>query len=174
MRIRTLAPRALFVHCRAHVLQICCVSAARCLPSLKKVFTTLMSVWKMFHYSPKKFSALKGMQALINHPQLKMIKPSDTCWLAHDRSVKAIRCSMRPLIGTLEHIHEDTGEPEALGMMWTMKTYNFVATLMMLSEVLPVLTCLSQPCRPRQLTSSCSQPADLCPALPTADQGMSQ
>ena len=65
------------MHCRAHVLQLCCVSAARCLPSLKKVFATLMSVWKMFHYSPKKFSALKEMQAIINHPQLKMIKHSD-------------------------------------------------------------------------------------------------
>ena len=42
------------------------------------------------------------------------------------------------------HIHEDTGEPEALGMLRTMKTYNFVATLMMLSDVLPVLTCLSR------------------------------
>ena len=31
MRIRTLAPRALFVHCRAHVLQLCSVSDARCL-----------------------------------------------------------------------------------------------------------------------------------------------
>ena len=92
----------------------------------------------------KKFSALNEMQALVNHPQLKMIKPSDTRWLAHDRSVKAIRCSMRPLIDTLEHIHEDTGEPEALGMLRTMKTYNFVVTLMMLSDVLPVLTCLSR------------------------------
>ena len=73
-------------------------SAARCLPSLKKVFATLMSVWKMFHYSPKKFSALKEMQAFVNHPQLKMFKPSETRWLAHDRSVKAIRCSIRPLI----------------------------------------------------------------------------
>ena len=92
----------------------------------------------------KKFSAIKEMQALVNHPQLKMIKPSDTRWLAHDRSVKAIRCSMRPLIDTLEHIHEDTGEPEALGMLRTMKTYNFVVTLMMLSDVLHVLTCLSR------------------------------
>ena len=40
----------------------------------------------MFHYSPKKFSALKEMQALVNHPQLKMIKPSDTRWLAYDKS----------------------------------------------------------------------------------------
>ena len=33
MHICILAPRALFVHCRAHVLQLCCISAARCLPS---------------------------------------------------------------------------------------------------------------------------------------------
>ena len=98
----------------------------------------------MFHYSPKNFSSLKEMPALVNHPQLKMIKPSDTRWLAHDRSVKVIRCSMRPLIDTLEHIHEGTGELEALGMLRTMKTYNFVATLMMLIDVLPVLTCLSR------------------------------
>ena len=51
---------------------------------------------------------------------------------------------MRPLIDTLEHIHEDTGEPEAHGMLRTTKTYNFVATLMMLNAVLPVLTCLSR------------------------------
>ena len=44
---------------------------------------------------------------------------------------------------TLEHIHEDTGEPEALGVLSTMKTYNFVATLMMLSDVLPVFIDLS-------------------------------
>ena len=67
----------------------------------------------------------------------------DTRWIVHDRSVKAIMCSMRPLVDTLEHIHEDTGEPEALGILRIMKTYNFVATLMMLSDVLPVLTCLS-------------------------------
>ena len=36
MRIHTLGLRALFVHCRPHVLQLCCISATRCLPSLKK------------------------------------------------------------------------------------------------------------------------------------------
>ena len=43
---------------------------------------------------------------------------------------------MRPL--TLEHINEDTGKSEALVMLRTTKTYNFVATLVMLSDLLPV------------------------------------
>ena len=51
---------------------------------------------------------------------------------------------MRKLIDTLEYIHEDTGKPEALGLLRTMKTYNFMATLMMLSDVFPVLACLSR------------------------------
>ena len=44
----------------------------------RKVFATLLSVRKMFHYFLKKFSALKEMQALANHPQLNMIKHSDS------------------------------------------------------------------------------------------------
>ena len=51
---------------------------------------------------------------------------------------------MRPLIDTLEHIHEESGEPETLGLLRTMKTYNLMATMMMLIDVLPVLTCLSR------------------------------
>ena len=51
---------------------------------------------------------------------------------------------MRPLIDTLQHIHEDTGEPEVLGIVKVIKTYSFVATLMMLSDVLPILTSLSR------------------------------
>ena len=56
------------------------------------------------------------MQALIDHPLLKMIQPSISCWLAHDRSVRAVRCSLRP-DDTFEHIHKNTREPEALGML---------------------------------------------------------
>ena len=39
---------------------------------------------------------------------------------------------------TLEHILEESGEPEAHGILRTVKIYNLVATLMMLSDVLPV------------------------------------
>ena len=60
---------------------------------------------------------------------------------------------MRPLLDTLRHIYEDTGEAEALGMLRTMKIYNFVATLMMLCDVLPLLTCLSRPLQAKLQTS---------------------
>ena len=80
---------------------------------------------------------------------------------------------MRPLIDTLEHIHEDTGEPEVLGMLGTLKTYNFVATLMMLSDVLPVLTCLSRALQAKTADFTLGA-SHLTYVQHSADQGTSQ
>ena len=35
-------------------------------------------VWKLFYYSPQKAEALKGIQAVLGFPELKIVNPSDT------------------------------------------------------------------------------------------------
>ncbi len=50
-RLKEPSPHALFVHCRCHVLQLAFVQAANTTPGIKPVYTTLMMVWKFFHYS---------------------------------------------------------------------------------------------------------------------------
>ena len=52
-RLKELSPHALFVHSRCHVLQLASVQAANATPGIKHVYTTLMTLWKFFHYSPK-------------------------------------------------------------------------------------------------------------------------
>ena len=42
---------------------------------------------KTFHYSSKKAEKL----AVLNTPELKVLKPSDTRWLARERCVRAVR-----------------------------------------------------------------------------------
>ncbi len=49
-----LSPHALFVHCLCHVLQLVSVQAAIAIPGIKHVYTTLMALWKFFHYPPKR------------------------------------------------------------------------------------------------------------------------
>ena len=51
-RLKELSPYTLFVHCRCHVLQLASVQAANATPVIKQVYTTLMTLWKFFHYSP--------------------------------------------------------------------------------------------------------------------------
>ena len=76
IRLKELSPHALFVHCHCHVLQLASVQAANATPGIKHVYTTLMTLWKFFHYSPK-HAVIKGDSEVIDLPELKIVKPSD-------------------------------------------------------------------------------------------------
>ena len=63
--LKELSPHALFVHCRCHVLQLPSVQAANATPGIKHVYTNLMTLWKFFHYSPKRAESLKEIQKVL-------------------------------------------------------------------------------------------------------------
>ena len=48
---------------------------------------------------------------------MKLIMPSDTRWLAHERCVKAVKESYVGIVTALDNIHSKTHEPEALGLI---------------------------------------------------------
>ena len=53
-RLKELSSYALFVHCRCHVPQLASVQAANATLGIKHIYTTLMTLWKFFRYSPKR------------------------------------------------------------------------------------------------------------------------
>ena len=103
-RLKELSPHTLFVHCRCHVLQLASVQAVNATPRIKHVYTTLMTLWKFFHYSPKFAESLKEIQKVLDLPQLKIVKPSDTRWLAHEYCVKVVKASYSSIVLALEYI----------------------------------------------------------------------
>ena len=78
------APHAIFVHCHCHLLQLVCVQPANNTDGIKHVFTTLTTLSKYFHYSPKRAESLKAIQSVLDLPEMKVINPSNTSWLAHE------------------------------------------------------------------------------------------
>ena len=46
-------PRAMFMHCHCHLLQLTCVQASNNINGIKHVYVTLTSLWKFFLYSFK-------------------------------------------------------------------------------------------------------------------------
>ena len=60
-------------HC--HVLQLASVQAANATPGIKHVYTTLMTLWKFFHYFPKRAEPLKEIQKVLDLPELMIVKP---------------------------------------------------------------------------------------------------
>ena len=53
------------------------------------------------------------VQQVLDLPELKIAKPSDTCWLTHERCVKAVKASYGAIV---TDIHENTHESEVLGL----------------------------------------------------------
>ena len=74
MRLKTNAPHSLFVHCHCHLLQLACVQAANNTSGIKHAYTTTTSLWKFFHYSPKRAETLKEVQLVLDLPELKVTK----------------------------------------------------------------------------------------------------
>ena len=121
LKMRYHTPSALCVHCRCHQLQLAAVHAANDHLEVQEVLGTLLTMWKTFHYSPKKAEKLAEIQAVLDAPELKIYKPSDTPWLARERCVRAVWWSL---------------PAEAYGLAKLLCTYKFVACLYMLCDVL--------------------------------------
>ena len=128
-RLKELSPHVLFVHCHCHVLQLASVQATNATPGIKHVYTTLMTLWKFFHYSPKRAESLKEIQKVLDLLELKIVKPSDTRWLTHERYVKAVKASYSSIVLALENIYETSHEPEALGLCTALSSHSTIAAM---------------------------------------------
>lgn len=103
----------------------------------------MLNLWKIFYYSPRKAETLKAVQSALNMPELKVTKPSDTRWLAHERCVKAILKELPALITTLHQIYETSGDAEAYGVALVLSSLSGVACVFILSKVLDLLAKLN-------------------------------
>ena len=142
--LKSNSPHSIFVHCHCHLLQLACVQAANSTPGIKHVYITLTTLWKFFHYSPKRAECLKAVQRVLNMPELKVIKPSDTRWLAHERCVKAVKENYIAIVITLNNIYEETHQPEALGISKALSSKSTISAVYLLDYVLPQVAKLSK------------------------------
>ena len=103
------------------------------------MFGMMGNLWKLFYYSPKKAESLKEIQSILKLPELKIVKPSDTRWLSHERCVRAIFRELPALIITLQQLYETSGDAEAYSLSNLLATYTGAASVVFLSEVLDIL-----------------------------------
>ena len=120
-RLKKHAPYAVFVCCHCHLLQLACVQAANSTTGIKH--TTLTTLWKYFHYSPKRAESLKEIQHVFNLPEMKAFKPSGVGWLAHEWYLKAVKVSYTELVIILDSNYQNFHAPEALGLYKALFIY---------------------------------------------------
>ena len=108
------------------------------------MFTTLTTLWKFFYHSPKRCENLKEVQKVLDLPELKITKPSDTGWLAHERCVSAVKRCYGVIVTTLEQIYEGSHEPEALGLNKVSRRSSILFAIYLLDFLLPQVSKLSK------------------------------
>ena len=138
-RIRTHSVNAVYIHCACHRLQLASIQAAESVTSINNMFGMMTNMWKLFYYSPKKAEALKVVQSVLNLPELKVVKPSSTRWLSHERCLRAIRRDLPALIITLQQLYQTSGDAEPYGISLVFSSFSGVASIILLSEVLDLL-----------------------------------
>ena len=83
------------------------------------------------------------MQKVLNEPQLKLQRPTETRWLSHQNAVEALRRCLKAVYTTLEH-EAAVGEATAHGLRNEIEKPTFVALLLLLPDVLAILGNLSR------------------------------
>ena len=136
-------PEIVSLHCGAHRLALASSQAAQHVPYLKTFDAHLIALYYHFKNSPVREAAFHEIQKIMDEPVLHLKKAIHTRWLSHDQAVTAIRRTLPSLLTTLEKEVAEKNDAVARGLVHAVKSYNFVATLYLLSDVLPHLSSLS-------------------------------
>ena len=106
------------------------------------------------HNSPKRYENLKKIQKVLELPELKIVKPSDTRWLAHENCVAAVKKCYGAIVSTLEMIYEVSHEPEAFGISKILTKQSTLFAIYLLDFVLPQVSKLSKSLQTEKLDLS--------------------
>ena len=85
---------------------------------------------------------------------MRAIKPTDTCWLAHEWCVKAVKVSYTALVVTLDSNHQNFHAPEALGLYKALSKFTTIAAIYLLDYTLPLVAKLIKSLQTKQLDLS--------------------
>eukprot|EP00117_Sycon_ciliatum_P022176 scpid22011/ scgid19206/ len=109
------------------------------------------------------------MQQILNEPSIKLKEPSSVRWLSHEGSVRAFRKSFKSVVRELRRQADEKNDAAAAGWLRKVKTFRFVASLLLLGDVFPILATLSKTfqLRNRQFRNT-EASADHCRHLPHA------
>ena len=157
-KLKEIVPWLVNNHCVAHRLALACSQAADAIPFMKKFKDIVSQMHRFYDYSPVRTVGLKEIQSILGASDLRLKRASDTRWLSHDQAITAIRKSLPSIITSLQKEATERNDAQALGLSKFICTYQFVASLYMMSDILPILSHLSRLFQKKSLDFSLIKP----------------
>ena len=143
-KLKQRQPSLTCVHCVCHRLALAASHAGKDVPYIRLKFKpTLSQLFYFYQNSSVRMSGLQAIERLLQSPELKLKKPADTRWLSHDSACQTLVKVFPAVCFSLSREAQERGDALALGLSKVVRMYNFIATLYMMCDVLPVITRLS-------------------------------
>jgi hypothetical protein len=107
--LKTEIPDLIYVHCRAHLLQLALIRAAKT-KTITAVLSLCNDLYTIFSKSPKKLHVLQAAATSIEMTPQKLVQPGVTRWLSYEGSVRVVLQQYQQLCLALETIHIESGK----------------------------------------------------------------
>ena len=137
-------------HCSAHKLNLVARHAANVFPVITNFKKLLKELHAFYKRSAVRNTGLSAVQKLL-HETLEetghVPDPSETRWLALGNCAIKLKNILITVLVSLERESTERGDVKAAGLFHTMTKFDFVATLLLLCDILPtinILSCLFQ------------------------------
>ena len=139
-------PNLIYIHCRAHALQLTIVNASNTTPAILRSINCCNKLYSFFSSSPKRIRELQQMEVLFGEYPHKLVQPGSTRWLSYDNSIRVILDHYGSLLLTIENIYNEGGinSTDAGGLLLQLRSSSCLYYICFLSDVLQVLSRLSK------------------------------
>lgn len=129
-RIRELNPLAFYVHCHAHILNLCLIDVTKQVACVRNIFGTLQSLYDFIKASSKRNEIYENMclnSSKVNGPK-SLKKLCETRWYCCTDALKAVYLNFSEIFETLEHIYENdiVSGGEAKSLMNNILNFEFI------------------------------------------------
>ena len=142
-RIKTKVPAFIATHCSAHRLSLAVCDVSNASSMIQRFQKVLNQIYVHFSRSTVRTAELVEMQKILDEPQLKLQRPTETRWLSHQNAVDTLRRCLKAVYVTLQH-EASEGEATAHGLCNEIEKPTFIASLLLLSNILAILGNLSR------------------------------
>lgn len=136
-------PRAFFVPCAAHSLNICLKDAGGSSSMAKLFFGTIERIYVLFSASNNRWEILKKHCC-----KFSVKKWAETRWDSRVNAVKAIRFQLSDIIDALEEVSEATNDlkikSETHSLANEMRSYEFVLSIIIWYAILSEINIVSK------------------------------
>ncbi|XP_022168058.1 zinc finger MYM-type protein 1-like [Myzus persicae] len=149
-RIKEENPLALYVHCNAHILNLCLVDLSKQISHVRNVFGTLSTLHNFINASSKRQAVFDNMRSKLNMKMgdgpstLKSL--SDTRWSCRIDALESLIFNYQVVIDSLENISENDSihGSDANSLLKSMKTFEFLFCVHFFRDIMSITNILSK------------------------------